>query len=242
MLPMREGRRVVFVILRRKRLTVVLLAVLTLVACCLPSPHSASAAAGQTRPVAVLDAGHGGADGGAVSSSGVAESGLNLAITRCLAQVLAFFGQPTVLTRTDENALCDPSSETLREQKVSDTRNRVSLVNGCAGARLISLHQNALPGHPAVRGAQAFYNGAEGAQMLAQRVQDALNAAVNVSDKESRRIGEEIYLMKHAECPAVLVECGFLSNEAETALLQQPAYQLRLAAAIAAGYLQYVYE
>ena len=62
---------------------------------------------------------------------------------------------------------------------------------------------------------------------------------MNVSAKESKRISDSIYLMKHAECPAVLVECGFLSNREETTLLQQPEYQVQLAAAIVAGYLQY---
>ena len=183
--------------------------------------------------------GHGGADGGAVSDSGVAESGINLAITQRLAEIFSFFGQPVMLTRTGEASLCGPEDETLRQQKVSDTRNRVALVNGCAGARLISIHQNCLPGYPLVRGAQSFYNGAAGGQEMADLIQQALNDAVNVSAKESKRISDSIYLMKHAECPAVLVECGFLSNREETTLLQQPEYQVQLAAAIAAGYLQY---
>ncbi len=202
-------------------------------------PAAAAASASEVRPVVVLDAGHGGADGGAVSDSGVAESGINLAITQRLAEVFSFFGQPVLLTRTDETSLCGPEDVTLRQQKVSDTRNRVALVNGCAGARLISIHQNCLPGHPSVQGAQSFYNGVDGAQEVAERIQQALNDAVNASAKESKRISDSIYLMKHAECPAVLVECGFLSNREETLRLQQPEYQMQVAAAIAAGYLQY---
>ena len=187
----------------------------------------------------LVDAGHGGADGGAVSDSGVAESGINLAITQRLAEVLCFFGQPVVLTRTGTDALCGPEDVTLRQQKVSDTKNRVALVNSHSGARLISIHQNCLPGYPSVRGAQAFCNGVDGGQAMADCIQQALNSGVNVSGKESKRISDSIYLMKHASCPAALVECGFLSNREETELLQQPEYQIRIAAAIAAGYLQY---
>ena len=214
----------VLVVLRKRRLAVWTLTLAAIgVVFLLLQERQAAAAVGtaQVQPVVVLDAGHGGADGGAVS------------------EIFSFFGQPVMLTRTGEASLCGPEDETLRQQKVSDTRNRVALVNGCAGARLISIHQNCLPGYPLVRGAQSFYNGAAGGQEMADLIQQALNDAVNVSAKESKRISDSIYLMKHAECPAVLVECGFLSNREETTLLQQPEYQVQLAAAIAAGYLQY---
>lgn len=232
----------VLLILRKRRLAALALAVLTVGIGLLWLPQRQAAAAlsaVQARPVVVLDAGHGGADGGAVSDSGVAESGINLAITQRLAEVLCFFGQPVVLTRTGTDALCGPEDVTLRQQKVSDTKNRVALVNSHSGARLISIHQNCLPGYPSVRGAQAFCNGVDGGQAMADCIQQALNSGVNVSGKESKRISDSIYLMKHASCPAALVECGFLSNREETELLQQPEYQIRIAAAIAAGYLQY---
>ena len=223
----------VLLILRKRRLAALALAVLAVGISLLWLPQRQAAAAlsaAQARPVVVLDAGHGGADGGAVSDSGVAESGINLAITQRLAEVLCFFGQPVVLTRTGTDALCGPEDV---------TKNRVALVNSHSGARLISIHQNCLPGYPSVRGAQSFYNGVDGGQAMADCIQQALNSGVNVSGKESKRISDSIYLMKHASCPAALVECGFLSNREETELLQRPEYQIRIAAAIAAGYLQY---
>lgn len=149
----------VLLILRKRRLAALALAVLAVGIGLLWLPQRQAAAAlsaAQARPVVVLDAGHGGADGGAVSDSGVAESGINLAITQRLAEVLCFFGQPVVLTRTGTDALCGPEDVTLRQQKVSDTKNRVALVNSHSGARLISIHQNCLPGYPSVRGAQAL--------------------------------------------------------------------------------------
>lgn len=190
--------------------------------------------------VVVLDAGHGGADGGAVSPDGVVESTINLAITQKTAALFALFGQDVVLTRTGENGLYNDDSTTIREKKVADTRNRVDLVNGTEGAVLISIHQNALPSSPRTHGAQAFYNGVDGAQTLAGAVQERLNSAINPgNEKQSKAIPKSVYIMSHVTCPAVLVECGFLSNSGDTALLQTEEHQLKLAAAIVSGYLSY---
>lgn len=223
---------------RKKRLLAGLAAAV-LCAALLPLSEGAAAIQPVSQPVILLDAGHGGADGGAVSDDGVVESGVNLAITLRLAGALSFCGHAVKLTREGENALCDDPNAALRQQKVSDTRNRVALINRYPNARLVSIHQNTLPGHPGVRGAQAFHNGKGSAEALALYIQQALNAAVNDREKDARRIDDSIYLMKHAACPAALVECGFLSNPEETALLQRPDYQLHIAAAIAAGVCQY---
>ncbi|HCL20443.1 MAG TPA: N-acetylmuramoyl-L-alanine amidase [Oscillibacter sp.] len=204
-----------------------------------PRPSAATVSAtASTGQVVILDAGHGGADGGAVSDSGVPESGVNLAITQRLGGVLSFCGHTVALTREGEDALCDGTG-TLRQQKVSDTKKRVELVNSFPHGFLISIHQNSLPGHPTVRGAQSFHNGKGTAETAALSIQQALNDAVNERDKAAKRMDDSIYLMKHADCSAVLVECGFLSNPEETVLLQQPDYQLHIAAAIAAGFCQY---
>ena len=206
----------------------------------------------QTRPTAVggeisspgtvivLDAGHGGEDGGAVSDSGVAESGINLQITRRLYEILRFLGHPAVMTRTGDEAIYDDAAATLREKKVSDLKNRTKLANETAGGLLISIHQNCLPGYPNVRGAQVFYNAVLPSQQLAEAVQQTLNTAVNTDRaKAAKPIGDGVYLMTHTTCPAILVECGFLSSPQETTLLQQPSYQMKIAAVIAAGYCQY---
>ena len=184
----------------------------------------------------VVDAGHGGEDGGAVAADGTAESGLNLSIARRVRDLLTFTGVPTAVTREGEGAIYDPSSATLREKKVSDLHNRADLVNAIPGAVLLSIHQNSLPSSPATRGAQTFWNGQAEAKELAESVQAALNAAVNGEhEKQAAQVPSSVYLMKSVEAPAVLVECGFLSNPEETALLKEPAHQTRLAAAITAG-------
>ena len=195
---------------------------------------SATASAGQ---VVILDAGHGGADGGAVSDSGVAESGINLAITQRLGGVLSFCGHTVALTREGEDALCDGTG-TLRQQKVSDTKKRVELVNSFPHGFLISIHQNSLPASRRVHGAQAFHARTEGSEALAESVQVALNAAVNPGNEKSRKvIDKSVYLMKNISCPAVLVECGFLSNAEEVARLCETDYQRKLAVTVAAGFL-----
>ena len=190
-------------------------------------------------PVFVLDAGHGGTDGGASSASGVLESDINLAITLRIRDVFTLLGQPTVLTRTDENSLADDPSATIRQQKVSDTKNRVALVNSIENARLISIHQNALAGHPSVHGAQVFYNAVGDSSALAETIQQGLNQAVNVGNEKGKKpISKDIYLMSHVTCPAVLVECGFLSNTAESEVLQTPSYQMLLAMTICCAALK----
>lgn len=189
-------------------------------------------------PTVVVDAGHGGEDGGAVAADGTVESGLNLAIALRVRDLLTFAGVDTVMTRTEDAAIYDESASTLREKKVSDLKNRAALVNETPNALLLSIHQNSLPSSPATHGAQVFFNGAEGAAPLATSVQEALNQAVNTEKaKIPAAIGSSVYLMKNITAPGVLVECGFLTNAGEAAQLKSEAYQLRLAAAITAGML-----
>lgn len=197
------------------------------------------AAAGGAPVTAVIDPGHGGEDGGAVSSGGVEESQINLAVSLRLSDLLRLMGQPTVLTRSEDVSICDEGLATIRQRKASDLKNRVALVNATPNAVLLSIHQNSLPSSPVTHGAQVFWNRQEGAEALALLVQDSLNGAVNAgNEKNAKQIPPTIYLMKNITAPGVIVECGFLSNGEEARRLQEPSYQLKLAAAIAAGYLR----
>lgn len=192
-----------------------------------------------TQPSVILDAGHGGMDGGAVAADGSAESHINLQITRRLALLLLFLGEEPVMTRTDGSDLSSPDASSIRQQKVSDLHNRVDLINSADSAVVISIHQNMLPGHPEVRGAQVFYNSVPSADSLAAAIQQILNQSINTKDRAFKPIDSGVYLMKEIRHPAALVECGFLSNPKEAAQLGSAPYQKQLAAAIAAGYLQY---
>lgn len=187
----------------------------------------------------VVDAGHGGEDGGATSPDGVEESRLNLEIALRVNDLLRFAGQRTLLTRSEDVTIADPDLGTVRQRKVSDLKNRVAMVNGTENAVLLSVHQNSLPSSVVTYGAQVFWNRQEGAETLAETVQEALNESINAgNEKHPKPIPATIYLMKNITAPGIIVECGFLSNPEETVQLQKPDYQLKLAAAIAAGYLR----
>lgn len=198
----------------------------------------AFAAQGETMVTVIVDPGHGGVDGGASTADGVLERDLNLEVAQRVRDLLCLTGQRAVLTRTTEEDL-HTEGDTIRERKVSDIRNRVALVNGTENGLLLSIHQNSLPSSPSTHGAFVFWNGVEGGEDLAKALQDALNGSVNQgNEKEARQIPDSVYLMNHVTAPGVLVECGFLSNPAEAAALQDPAYQTRLAVAITAGVLE----
>ena len=190
------------------------------------------------RSVIIIDAGHGGEDGGAVAADGTVESGINLAIAQDLDALLRLLGCETKLTRTEDTAIYSEGAQTLREKKASDLKNRVALVNETPNAVLLSIHQNSLPASRRVHGAQAFHARTEGSEALAESVQVALNAAVNPGNEKGRKvIDKSVYLMKNISCPAVLVECGFLSNAEEAARLCETDYQRKLAVTVAAGFL-----
>ena len=205
----------------------------------MPLPTFSGEEFGEEKQV-LIDPGHGGEDGGAVSPDGVAESQINLEISLLVNDLLRFAGQKTQMVRTEDISVCDEGLSTIRERKASDLRNRVTMANEAESNVLLSIHQNSLPSSPVTHGAQVFWNQQQGAEELACIVQDSLNAAINQgNEKHPKAISDSIYLMKHAQVPGALVECGFLSNEEETLLLQDAAYQMKLAASITAGYLRW---
>lgn len=181
-------------------------------------------------PVIVIDAGHGGLDGGTTGFAGTDESEVNLAIAKRLEALLALMGYETAMTRTSADSLAT-EGETIRAQKQSDLRSRVELVNGHASAVLVSIHQNHFP-DPRYDGPQVFYAG-EAAE-LAKAMQSALTAALCPGSKRTAKTASGVYLMEHIRHPGLLVECGFLSNPAEEQRLASAYYQKRLAAVLAA--------
>lgn len=193
--------------------------------------------AARTRPVAgdgriavVLDAGHGGIDGGAVGQSGTAEAGLNLAVTKLVQDHLEDAGIRVILTRSDENA--------LGKNKQSDLARRREIMNGCSAAAVVSIHMNKFT-DPSVHGPMTFYmKGSEEGQRLAESVIKAVCAATG-NPARSANPGD-YFVIRESEPPAVLVECGFLSNSAEEQLLLSPEYQEKLAEGIACGVKEYI--
>lgn len=185
----------------------------------------------------VLDAGHGGEDGGAVSLTGTPESEINLAIVLKLRDVLGLYGVDPILLRETDVSLHDSSAGTLREKKRSDLKNRVAAIEKVEGGTLLSIHQNTYPGSR-YHGAHVFYAPTEGSQALAEHVQNSIKAALQPDNERAvKRIPDTVYIMNHVTCPAVLIECGFLTNPEEEAMLRDEDYQRKLSAVIAAAWL-----
>ena len=189
-------------------------------------------------PVIVLDPGHGGEDGGAVSANGVRESGLNLEISLRTRDLLRFLGIPVVMTRETDLSIHSPEAVTVSEKKISDLKNRVALVSGTENPILVSIHQNMFA-ESKYYGTQLFYADSDPSRQLAEELQALFAAELDPSNHRRAKPCENVYLLSRISCPGVLVECGFLSNPKEEALLQSAEYQKKLAAVLAAGLFIY---
>lgn len=183
--------------------------------------------------IIVLDAGHGGADGGASGSDGTRECDLNLAITLKTDAVLGLLGENTMLLRSTDTDLSSSDAKSISQKKVSDIRRRVELVNAQPGAILISIHCNTYS-QEKYHGAQVFYTPAGTAKEFGETMQLALKTAVDPGNaRMAKVISPDVYLMNHIDAPGILIECGFLTNQEELSNLKDPGYQSRLAVTIA---------
>lgn len=176
----------------------------------------------------VIDAGHGGSDGGAVSVTGKRESDYNLSIALRVEDMAAFAGLRPVMLRREDVSL-ESGGDTIASRKVSDLKNRVKIVHAVENPLLLSIHQNHFS-EAKYHGAQVFYAQTPGSEVLAQTMQDALRMGLDPKNHRKCKPARGIYLMEQVSCPAVLVECGFLSNPAEEERLGDAAYQKKLAA------------
>ena len=183
----------------------------------------------------IIDPGHGGADGGAVSITGTYESVINLSIAIKAEQISALLGYNPILTRYSDVIDYPEDAVTIRAKKVADQKSRVSLITSTANPVLISIHQNKYTSSGPY-GAQVFYSNTDGSNELAEHLQLLLSENTDTGKRNSAvQIPDSIYLMNAINCPGVLVECGFLSNESEANLLEDNEYQLKLAIIIIGG-------
>ncbi len=194
------------------------------------------------QPIVIIDAGHGGFDGGAVSNDGTVEKDINLAISLYLQEYLAVFNIETVMIRESDSSVEDEGLTTIRQKKSSDLHNRMKVMEETDNAIYVSIHQNKYPDGK-YSGTQVFYSPKtrDESQILAQSIQDCI---VNTLQKDNKRqikeCGTSVFLMYNAVKPAVLVECGFLSNYEETTKLKTPEYQKKIAFCIAMGIQNYL--
>lgn len=180
----------------------------------------------------IIDAGHGGIDGGATSCTGVLESAVNLEIALRLQDVMHLLGYKTVMIRTTDCSVYTTGT-TIAAQKVSDLKERVRIVNETDGGVLISIHQNTFS-DSRYGGAQVFYAGNEDSREFASLLQKNWISSLNPDSHRSAKKGEGIYLLQHINRPGVLVECGFLSNPKEEKLLRDADYQKKMCCVITA--------
>lgn len=179
----------------------------------------------------IVDAGHGGEDGGATSCTGVLESQINLEIALRLNDLLHLLGYKTTMIRTTDISVYT-EGKTLAAKKISDLKQRVSVINASSQPVLVSIHQNTFS-DSRYSGAQVFYAPTQDSKELAVAMQTALIKACNPDSNRKAKPADGIYLMQHITCPGILVECGFVSNLGEEAKLRSKEYQSQLCCVIA---------
>ena len=187
----------------------------------------------------IIDAGHGIPDGGAIGANGTVESTLNIKIAKKIEKILSKNGYKVIMTRTDEDSI-NTEGKTTASRKRSDMYTRLKIINSSDADMFVSIHMNKFT-DPVYRGAQVLYSGNfKESELLAALIQKELH---NLSDNKSKRshlkAPSGIFLLKNAKIPAVIVECGFLSNYEEEKLLNTKEYQKELAKAIAKGIENY---
>ena len=201
-----------------------------------------ASAALYTGPTVVLDAGHGGEDGGAVGVNRALEKDINLAIALAVRECLVESGVPVQMIRDADISVGNAALSTVAERKRSDIQRRAEIVNQTENCILVSIHQNFFE-ESQYSGAQMFYSGnhAESA-VLAESIRCSIVRDIQPENTRQNKSAEGIYLLSHVSVPAVIVECGFLSNLQEAARLSDPEYQMQMAKSVADGILGFCTE
>jgi len=194
-----------------------------------------------SQPTFVIDAGHGGIDGGALGVDGTPEKDINLSIALCLNEILRSYGFNTVMIREDDRSVHSEGAETVREIKVSDIHNRMKVMESTDNCIFISVHQNSYNSSK-YWGTQLFYspNTPESKTLAGEIQQSVVSLLQNNNERQIKECGKSVYLLYYAKKPAVLVECGFITNYNDLELLKNEEYQRKMAFSIADGILNYV--
>ena len=193
----------------------------------------------KVRTTIIIDAGHGGLDGGAVADDGTLEKGLNLSLARELSSILKTMGADVIMTRDDDVMLSNPDSA---HKKLDDLNARAKIAADAGECIFVSIHMNKFP-VPKYSGLQVYYSpNNESSKEVADAIQNAARTYLCPENaRKTKKAGDEIYLLKSLSCPAVLVECGFLSNPEELEKLKNESYRDSVALVIAAAVAEYAF-
>ena len=192
-------------------------------------------------PIIVLDAGHGGEDGGASSANGNLEKDINLDIALTLEKLLLQSGYKVKMIRNTDTSVHNPEASTTRERKVTDIRNRVKTVNSDKNNILISIHQNHFS-ESKYFGTQVFYSKNHlNSQILAENIRKAVTSLLQPDNTRKTKESSNVFLLDNISAPGVIVECGFLSNPDEAYLLSHEDYRDNMAYCIYLGIVEYIY-
>jgi N-acetylmuramoyl-L-alanine amidase len=188
----------------------------------------------------ILDPGHGGFDGGAQGDDGTLEKNINLSIALKTKEMLVFCGYDVIMTRYTDTGTEKDSSVSIAKRKVSDMKRRLEVINENPDAIFVSVHLNKFTSSSAV-GAQVFYSSNhEHSKVLAESLQISFNKLLQPSnDRIVKKGGNSIYLLKNAKVPAIISECGFLSNKKELEALKTDEYQSKIAFVLCCGINDY---
>lgn len=188
--------------------------------------------------VIIVDAGHGGPDGGAVGKGDILEKDIALSVAIALRDYLQQAGALVIMTREEDDDLADDSIKNYRTRWKTDLRNRVEILNNSDANMFVSIHLNA-SNSPSWSGAQTFYHPRiKESEIMSKFIQAEIKRNLENTNRYAAGI-QNIYLLKHAEIPGSLIEIGFLSNGHEKELLMTEEYQRKMAASIYEGILRY---
>ena len=192
------------------------------------------------RRIVVIDPGHGGIDGGAVSCTGVLESKINLEIALRLKDLINFMGIKTVMIRETDMSVFT-SGNTIGEKKVSDLKNRVKIANSSQNSILVSIHQNHFS-DSRYSGTQVFYGKNQDSKVLAELMQSEFKSSLNTNNSRKCKRSSGVYLLENVNNTAILVECGFISNYSEERNLLDQEYQKKMSCVMASVCSRYLYD
>jgi len=193
-----------------------------------------------TMPIVIIDAGHGGFDGGAVADDGTLEKDLNLQISLKVEGIAKALGLNVIMVRTEDVGTDTSSGKTIRSRKVSDLKNRLNLMTKFENSIYVSIHLNKFA-QSSVHGAQVFYAPkVETSDALANEIQESISKYVQTDNTRLIKPSTtDAYLLYNATNPAVIIECGFLSNANDLSNLKNDEYQSKIAFSIVCGVLNY---